>query len=241
MNGSSSLVAKAAKMASDKGILVVNSMGNDGDDFWSVMDTPADVPEVLSVGAIDPYTLRPFSFSSLGPNANGVIKPELSAPGHAMVAGKYKIKDGFGTSFSCPLVAGFAACVLQLDPFLTEKKLKQKLIQSASLYPYYDYDDGYGIPQASFFTDSSSRIHKKTFSIDSISASKIFVSIKKVNFATQDSDYFYYHFRSMENRILEYFIITTDTNHLQINIENLVRPFIFMAHYKYYTKELIVK
>ncbi|NJO90883.1 MAG: S8 family serine peptidase [Chloroflexia bacterium] len=70
MNGHTSLVAMAANMAANKGILVVNAMGNDGNHDWKIMATPADADSVLSVGAISPLTDFHAGFSSYGPTAN---------------------------------------------------------------------------------------------------------------------------------------------------------------------------
>ena len=76
MDGTS-LVAKAAQMAAAKGILVCNSMGNEGDDpTWRTVITPADAEGVLSVGGID-RDGNPSSFTSWGPSADGRIKPNV--------------------------------------------------------------------------------------------------------------------------------------------------------------------
>lgn len=80
MDGSSP-VAEAATIASEKGILIINSIGNEGDNDWKILGTPADSKEVLSVGSIDPHTGIKFTFSSFGPNQNGDIKPNVMASG----------------------------------------------------------------------------------------------------------------------------------------------------------------
>ncbi|RMG82601.1 MAG: hypothetical protein D6707_02625, partial [Bacteroidetes bacterium] len=77
MNGETSLVAAAAKMAVRKGILVVNAAGNDGNSDWLLIGTPADVDSVLSVGGVDPETRVKVNFSSLGPNRKGIMKPNV--------------------------------------------------------------------------------------------------------------------------------------------------------------------
>jgi hypothetical protein len=43
-----------------------------------------------------------------------------------------------GTSYAAPLVTGFAACVLQLDPTLKPYELMDTIQKVSSLYPYYD-------------------------------------------------------------------------------------------------------
>ena len=83
-------------------------------------------------------------------------KPNVVAFGHAYTANTGSSNKEFhyvdGTSFSCPLVAGFAACALQAQPKLTAMQLFHEIEKSADLYPYCDYSYGYGVPQADYFT-----------------------------------------------------------------------------------------
>ena len=156
MDGTS-FVAKAANMAARKGILVVNSAGNEGDTRqWKTIITPADADSVLCVGGIESDLARykHIDFSSYGPSADGRLKPNVCAYGHALAAansGDDKTQWVYGTSFSCPLTAGFAACAWQSCPDKTAMEMMDLIQRSADLYPYYDYALGYGVPQASFF------------------------------------------------------------------------------------------
>lgn len=155
MDGTS-YVAKAANLAARKGILVCNSAGNEGDDkSWKTIITPADADSVLCVGGII-HSLNYYqhiSFSSFGPSADGRLKPNVVAFGHALAAANndQKIHEVDGTSFSCPLVAGFAACAWQTHPQLTNMQMLDLIQKSADLHPYFDYALGYGVPQASYF------------------------------------------------------------------------------------------
>ncbi|UOQ77082.1 S8 family serine peptidase [Hymenobacter sp. 5516J-16] len=156
MNGRTSLVARAAELAVRKGILVVNAAGNDGDDpQWRTVGTPADGDSVLAVGGIDPDTYLHLDFSSYGPAPGQRLKPNVSAFGVVVAAAPGGYVRTEGTSFASPLVAGFAACVWQQQRNLTAMQLFAQLQQSASLYPYFDYAHGYGLPRASFFTTPS--------------------------------------------------------------------------------------
>lgn len=150
MNGHTSLVARAASMAARKGMLVVCAAGNDGDDDrWRLVGTPADADSVLAVGALDPDTWLTTEFSSCGPAAGGRRKPNLTAFGVVMTATPGgDVRQLEGTSFASPLVAGLAACVWQQRRELTSMELFRLLERSATLYPYYDYAHGYGLPQA---------------------------------------------------------------------------------------------
>ena len=155
MDGTS-YVAKAANKAVEKGILVCNSAGNEGDDKrWMTIITPADAENVLCVGGIeaDLEDYRHIDFSSYGPTADKRMKPNVCAFGEAKVAnpsGGYT--SVFGTSFSSPLTAGFCACAWQTKRDLTALQMKAEIEKSADLYPYFDYAFGYGVPQAAYFT-----------------------------------------------------------------------------------------
>ena len=148
MDGRCSLVARAAELAVRKGMLVVSAAGNDGEDDWVRIGTPADADSVLAVGGLDPANGLHIEFSSVGPSADRRIKPDVAAFGIVLTTvpaglGYEKLE---GTSFSAPLVAGLAACVWQQQRHLTAVQLLTKLRQAGALYPYYDYAHGYGQP-----------------------------------------------------------------------------------------------
>ena len=156
MDGTS-YVAKAAQKAVEKGMLICNSAGNEGDDSrWMTIITPADAENVLTVGGIDDDLVHynHISFSSFGPTADKRLKPNVVAFGHAQVANPSngKFTDAYGTSFSSPLTAGFCACAWQTKRDLTALQMKAEIEKSADLYPYFDYAYGYGVPQAAYFT-----------------------------------------------------------------------------------------
>ena len=156
MDGTS-YVAKAANKAVEKGILICNSAGNEGDDSrWMTIITPADAENVLCVGGINANLeyYQHISFSSFGPTADKRRKPDVVAFGHAKVAnpsGGFTEADG--TSFASPLTAGFCACAWQTKRDLTALQMKAEIQKSCDLYPYYDYAYGYGVPQAAYFTN----------------------------------------------------------------------------------------
>ena len=148
MNGQKSLITRAGNMAARKGLLVVNAAGNDGEGYWKYVGAPADADSVLTVGGTNPWTGIHTSFSSYGPTADKRRKPNVSAFGHVMADGKHGMHETQGTSFASPLVAGFAACVLQSDTSLKCMELFEKIESCGRLYPYFDYAHGYGIPSA---------------------------------------------------------------------------------------------
>ncbi|MFO8235309.1 MAG: S8 family serine peptidase [Bacteroidales bacterium] len=207
MDGSTSLVAKVAKMALSKGLLVIVSVGNEGSSKWKVLSTPADVDSVVSVGGLNPNTRLHTSFSSFGPNANMFLKPTLTAFGHVIAESPTGLTRVQGTSFSAPLVAGFAACVWQMYPEWSNMKLFEALCASGDLYPYYDYAHGYGVPQASYFLDSKRLTLKNNFFLN-VRKKRAVVRIQKK--AKPGSNYFpymFYHITDEENHLKEYAVI----------------------------------
>ena len=152
MDGRRSLIARAANLAARKGVLVVSAAGNDGDDDWVRIGTPADADSVLAIGGLDPETGLHVDFSSFGPTADRRPKPNLAAFGIVLTTtpgGDFERLEG--TSFASPLVAGFAACMWQQHRKLTAMQVFQGLQKSAELYPYFDYAHGYGRPRFAHF------------------------------------------------------------------------------------------
>lgn len=150
MDGNHSIAAKAAARAARKGILIINCVGNEGQSKWKTLVTPADADSIISVGAIDPKSGLAAAYSSIGPTADKRLKPNVCAPGHVVVANPHGgTRATFGTSFSSPLIAGFAACAWEMYPTLSAQQILSMVEKAGHLYPYYDYAHGYGIPQAS--------------------------------------------------------------------------------------------
>jgi serine protease AprX len=147
MNGHTPLITRAADLASAVGILVINSAGNDGGNPWRFISAPADGDSVLTVGAVDSLGVR-AGFSSIGPTADGRIKPNLSTQGQdaAVINPGGVIGRGSGTSFACPIMAGMAAGFWQANPTLTAQQVRRFLEQSGSQASAPDNMLGYGIP-----------------------------------------------------------------------------------------------
>jgi hypothetical protein len=209
MDGKTTLVTKAANMAAAKGILVCNSAGNEGSDSkWYKIIAPADADSILTVGGINADLIRfqRINFSSYGPTADGRMKPNVVAFGSVNAAKPSEniYTNTQGTSFSSPLVAGFAACAWQTNRNLTAMELKTEIEKSASLYPYFDYAYGYGIPQASYFTENEKPEIEKTFEI-TINDTAIIITpfIEKLDFL--QIPYLFYNIQN-ENGTLEHYV-----------------------------------
>lgn len=147
LDGNSTVITKAANMAFEKGILVVNSAGNSGNKDWYYIGAPADGYGVLSIGAVDAAE-KIAAFSSKGPTYLGVTKPDVCAMGSRVyiVNANSDVDISFGTSFSGPIIAGSAACLWQAHPEMSNNDLMKVIRQSAHLYHTPNNDYGYGIP-----------------------------------------------------------------------------------------------
>jgi serine protease AprX len=147
LDGKTSLISKAATMAVQKGLVVLVSAGNEGDDDWKFISVPADVKEVITVGGVDPSG-NLVGFSSIGPTADKRIKPDVMAMAdNVWVASSRGVYyPGDGTSYSCPLMTGSVACLMQAYPLATPARLQEVLHLASSNYNEPDKYIGYGIP-----------------------------------------------------------------------------------------------
>ncbi len=148
LDGFTSYISLGARIAVEKGILVLNSAGNEGDNPWRKIGTPADVATVLTVGAAG-IDNTAGSFSSQGYNAKGDIKPDVVACGVLTYVSSPKgnYYQGYGTSYATPVAAGGVACLLQAFPQLTPFEINQLIRLTASQSQNPDSIMGYGVAQ----------------------------------------------------------------------------------------------
>lgn len=147
MDGNTTFVTRAADIAASKGILVVASAGNERNKVWRRIIAPSDGDSVIAAGAVD-GSLVISSFSSAGPSADGRIKPDnvtqgVSVPVQVISA---EVSRSNGTSFSCPVLSGMCACVMQAVPQAVITDIILSLHKSADRYFSPDSLYGYGIP-----------------------------------------------------------------------------------------------
>ena len=147
MNGDIAPATIAADIASSRGILVVTSAGNEGDDSWKYITSPADADSTLTVGATNGAGKISY-FSSIGPSADGRIKPDVMAQGSFIwVLGRNdNVTFSFGTSFSAPLLAGAVACLWQANPEFNNMEIIDAVQKTSDRYHSPDDKYGYGIP-----------------------------------------------------------------------------------------------
>ncbi len=152
MDGNTAISTIGADYAAYLGIVVVNSAGNSGyDPSHNTLGAPADGDSVITAGAVG-YSGARASFSSVGPTADGRVKPDIMALGSGnIVASPYSdnsYTSASGTSFSCPLSAGVAALILCANPGLTPMQVRDAMRETASQSNNPDNLMGWGILNA---------------------------------------------------------------------------------------------
>ena len=116
------------------GVTYVVSAGNDNRDVKD--STPARMPEVITVGAMNIFQQR-SSFSDFGPGV------DLFAPGEGIISASNVDRDGngvfddatdpiAGTSFSAPHVTGAVARFLQVNPTASPAAVQGAVVNSAT-------------------------------------------------------------------------------------------------------------
>jgi len=148
MTGNTTPVTRGANIAFSKGILVVNSAGNEGDNpKWQCVSAPSDGTDVMAIAAVDSLG-QYVSFSSKGTVNGSYIKPNVAAMGRFTVLSKTDgtIGRSSGTSFSSPVMAGSAACLWQAFPQYSNVAIKAAIEETGSQFTNPDIYLGYGIP-----------------------------------------------------------------------------------------------
>ena len=170
LDGATSIISIAANKAATKGMIIVTSAGNSGrrQAPSNLMSHPADAEGILTVGSVNGGFQR-SSFSSIGPTADGRIKPEVAAfgSGTTVFKGRGAIERGDGTSFASPLIAGFAACMWQMHPDKTYEELISMIKQSGHQSTQPDTLLGWGVPHYAYMKAN------KKLDLDDIFAGKV--------------------------------------------------------------------
>ena len=147
MNGHTTLIANEATMAARKGMIVLAAAGNEGNNTWHFIITPADADSIISVGAVNNLG-KPASFSSYGPSSDGRVEPVAASVGAGTFVSSTTgpITSGSGTSFATPNLAGLVTCLWQAFPEFTNMEIINAVKKSSSTYNSPDDRIGYGIP-----------------------------------------------------------------------------------------------
>jgi len=145
----------------DYGVIFVASAGNSGPAYFTG-STPASGIDVISVGATDRND-NLASFSSWGPTFGYIGYPDVIAPGVNIISTDAKdsafskteryIDNYFdfvddadyiplsGTSFSCPMVAGALAILLEAYPYIKPETARIALLEGARKLTNENADD----------------------------------------------------------------------------------------------------
>jgi hypothetical protein len=147
MNGRTAVASIAATIASEKGMVVCVAAGNDGNDTWHYISTPADADSILTVGAVQSNGAY-APFSSMGPTSDGRIKPDIVAQGDPAAVAWYTggVGSDAGTSFATPITAGAVASLWQADSNASNFQIMDAIKKSASRYSTPNDSTGWGIP-----------------------------------------------------------------------------------------------
>ncbi|MEM6720168.1 MAG: S8 family serine peptidase [Bacteroidota bacterium] len=177
MDGNTTFITRGANIAVEKGMFMVSSAGNSGNDAtWQIITAPAD-GNVFTIGAVDGSGNYGW-FSSLGRTPNIPVKPDIVAQGVAsyVIIPSGGIATANGTSFSSPIIAGAMACMVQAFPNKTNLELMQIVRETASIYANPTIQLGHGIPdfEVAFQTLS-------TKEIQNVAAIQIFPNPAKTN------------------------------------------------------------
>jgi subtilisin family serine protease len=149
MDGKTAITTIAANMAEDYGLIICNSAGNERyNKDHNTLNAPADGKYVITVGGVNTLGDR-VSSSSVGPTADGRIKPDIMAMGsgvyRASSSSDYQFSVASGTSMASPLVAGSIALLLEAFPELTPAEVRNAIKKTASQASNPDNLMGHGI------------------------------------------------------------------------------------------------
>jgi subtilisin family serine protease len=183
MDGQTTFISRGANVAVERGMIVVVAAGNDGNNTYFNIGSPADATNVFTIGAVDEFG-DIVGFSSYGPSYDNRIKPDVCAKGGAatIIDAFGDVTTGSGTSYASPIMAGAIACFWEAYPNKTNFEIMQLIRESASLYNNPTDQEGYGIPnfENAFQTIAS----VSSFSISELNAypnpAKDFIQIKGI-------------------------------------------------------------
>ncbi|MEU9507239.1 S8 family serine peptidase [Micromonospora sp. NPDC048170] len=144
-DGTDPMALAVNELTAETGALFTIAAGNEGRSGASTLGSPGTADAALTVGAVDDAD-DIADFSSRGPRiGDGAIKPEITAPGVAVVAARAAgtsmgkpvdphYTSASGTSMATPHVAGAAAILAQQHPDWTAERLKAHLVSTAKAH-----------------------------------------------------------------------------------------------------------
>jgi serine protease AprX len=174
-------IIRAVDAAWDSGIVVCAAAGNSGPKPKTI-NSPGASSKAITVGASDCKGTADISddkiadFSSRGPTPHQISKPDLAAPGvkiNSLATNTKYIpttnsgpekqvtyKASSGTSMATPIVAGAVALMLEKNPNLTPREVKEILRNTAVTINENPYSQGKGILNIQAAINSISQQYK---------------------------------------------------------------------------------
>lgn len=146
-NGNTAINSRTASRIASKGMILVNSAGNEGGRTWKRTNFPADARDILCVAALTADSVN-ATFSSVGPSYDGRVKPDIGAQGvnSTVIDGTGIITTANGTSFAAPISAGMVTCLWQALPERSAYEIMDLVRKSGSRADFPDNIYGYGVP-----------------------------------------------------------------------------------------------
>ncbi|MHA1223125.1 MAG: S8 family peptidase, partial [Candidatus Heimdallarchaeaceae archaeon] len=142
------LMNEAVDAAWESGSIVVIAAGNSGP-METTVSSPGMASKALTVGASDIYNEVTY-WSSRGPSINGIIDPDVVAPGDSILStlphGMYGVASG--TSMATPAVAGVAALLKSDFPSADIDFIRSALISTAEKRGNSVFVEGAGLVNA---------------------------------------------------------------------------------------------
>ena len=149
-DGQTEVASIAGNIAAAKGLAFVVAAGNSGATHDPHIAVPADAEHVFTVGAAKADSTAAY-FTSIGPTADGRIKPDAASFGQNVRLAQYDglFSVGSGTSYATPILCGLMACVIQQHPEYLPDQLFDTIRSWGHLADSPSYELGYGIPDFS--------------------------------------------------------------------------------------------
>lgn len=183
-------ISRGAEIATKKGMLVCVAAGNERQTDWGTLDFPADVENVLTVGASN-KDLIPAFFSSPG-FLSPYVKPDVLCRGeiaYFVDCETEEISVGNGTSYSTPLMAGACASLWSALPSLSSLELLEIVRKSSRNYSSPDSIGGFGIACFDSIFDEYNAIENGSKKLEISNHSVYDLEGKKISKMSQNSFY----------------------------------------------------
>ncbi len=242
MDGNTAWITKGADIAASKGMFVLNSAGNSGNNSWGTITAPADGDSVFTVGGIKLDSTY-WTSSSPGPSADGQVKPEVAALGLDVdyIKEDGTFDTGGGTSFAVPIIAGLSACLWQSNPELSAWELRELIIESSSQFENPNDLLGYGIPDfaKAFFLSSGTNL-----SIDALKETNLqaYLAQDHIHLTSEERGQLSYYLFNQSGQLLQKGTEEIYQNNTQIplNTQDLKQG-VYLLHLKLNGERRVVK